>query len=114
MIEERKKDGLATTLCHISSTKLRDVPIPFSQVCIFRDLPRCDHMIYFKDLFKDEGIAQAKPQKFPLQVYYPRIGRRSCQICEVRYARVVTKRDRLSPYSINFYCKKCYEDLHLE
>ncbi len=114
MVEERRKDGLATTLLPLATTRLRDLPLPFGQVCIFRDLPRCDHMVYFKDLAKDAGLAQAKPQRFPLQVYYPRIVRRSCQTCEVRYARVVTKRDRLSPHSINFYCKKCYEDLHLE
>ena len=114
IIEERKKLNLATYLHYMGTTRLCDIPIPFGKVCIYRDLPKCDHILFFKDLFRDDCLGMADPSRFPLQIYYPRISRRTCQICEVKFARIITRRDKLSPYSINFYCKTCYEDLHIE
>jgi snRNA-activating protein complex (SNAPc), subunit 3 len=102
---------------HVKSIKtanLKSINLEIGISNIFRDLKKCDHVIYFKDIVKDEELTRVSPSKFPLQLYYPRVKRRLCQICDHHFARVVVKKDKNSPYSINYYCMECFRDLHLE
>lgn len=37
---------------------------------------------------------------------------RKCQSCKLRNANFITRKDRLSEKSTNFFCKLCFHDLH--
>jgi hypothetical protein len=82
------------------------------ECAVYRDLQRCDHLFFPKDIFRDDLLSMRPKGIFPLQVYYPNISRRLCSVCRYRYARIVYRSDPLSPYSSNHYCLHCYTDMH--
>lgn len=113
-MQNRKKAGLSTHLKNMSETTLRSIPIEMGTPFVYRDLRMCDHLVFFKDIVKDEELALVPRDKFPLPIFFPRVTRRLCQVCEYHFARMIVKKDKLSPYSVNFYCVECFRDLHLE
>ena len=47
-------------------TKLEDTRLIFNHVSIYRDLPRCDHMILFKNLFQNPKLMTIPKKHFPI------------------------------------------------
>ena len=103
-----------TQVKDINSTTLKSVKLVFGSPWVYRDLKKCDHVIYFKDITKEPELARVPGDQFPLQTYFPRIFRRLCQVCEYHFAKFLVKKDKLSPFANNFYCLECFRDLHLE
>lgn len=95
-------------------TELRKFNLIFNNVCIYRDLPRCDHMILFKNLFMHHELRHLSKKLFPIQTFYKYIKKRKCDICKFKHVTVVTRKDKISSKLLNFLCKNCFGDLHLD
>lgn len=96
------------------NTKLSSIDLRFNYVHIYRDLPRCDHMILFKNLYFDTNLSMISKRFFPIQTFYKYIKKRKCDICKYKHVTVVTRKDKISPKQLNFLCQNCFEELHLE
>lgn len=115
MIQARRKMNLETRVLPAEMTRLCDVPLIFGQGLIFRDLPRCDHLIFFKDVVKDPKLRSIGLQTFPVQTFYPRLHRHPCEACGYpRLAKYVVHKDKFSLKELAFYCRECYEEMFLD
>lgn len=92
---------------------MADVRLCFGKVFIFRDQNKCDHMLLFKDVLQQSQLNNKPDSHFPLNIHFPYIKKRQCMFCEVRLASYLTRRDKVTPYNLNYYCKDCFTDLHL-
>lgn len=58
LISECNKQGLKTQVMPSGSTRVRDVQnLLLNKVMIYRDMPRCDHMIMFTNLYTDPQLS---------------------------------------------------------
>jgi hypothetical protein len=97
--------GFGTRICDLIKLKI-------GKVYIFRDQPKCDHMVVFTNLEIGSSIDGLDKKDFPFDVYEAKVKRRHCGACGDGFARYVTRKDKLTKESLSFFCQECFMDLH--
>lgn len=95
----------------MGQTYISDLNIQFNKVYIFRDQPKCDHMIVFTDLEVNSYLDVLQTNEFPFEIFQAKIKKRLCNGCDTRFARYVTRKDKLTNQNLSFYCETCHKDL---
>lgn len=112
--------SLHTEVQVMKMTAIQECSLVMGKPYLFCHAGHCEHVIILLDRRSYVSAADGSWTSFPKELFCYITGsvsgkkakRRTCQVCEVSTATVITMHDRLAVSSPCFFCQSCYEMLH--
>ncbi|KGG52121.1 hypothetical protein DI09_208p40 [Mitosporidium daphniae] len=102
------------TVKDMSSICFENISFQLDKLYLFFHNGNCEHLFTFNELRLVHQYHLSKTRSYPYSLFYQKIKRRKCRLCEVYFAKYITFNDLLAPEVPCFWCERCYLDFHID